>query len=543
MLLKYSLVILIIASCSLTIFGQEKTVLVKGTASYVSSQNVYVKYATTDGIAKGDTLFSQKDSVLTACLVVKDKSSTSCVCTSLLAQKVGVGEVFFARILKKTEPIKAEKEKKTEQSKPVQDSLAGPAPLVIIPEKTEKPVADFKQKIRGRVSASSYSNIYAGKETHRMRYGFTMQGNHIKNSRFSTDNNIIFRHTIGEWQDVKDNLSDALKVYSLAVSYDLDKTSSISMGRKINQWISSMGAIDGVQVEKGLGNFMVGGIVGSRPNFANYGLDFGLLQAGAYVGYNTLKDFKQSQSTLAFIEQRNSGAIDRRFMYFQHSNTLLKDLSFFGSAEVDLYENLNGEAKTKASLTNMYLSLRQKISKKTSLSLSYDNRKNIIYYESYKSYIDQLIDDETRQGLRFNLNYRPFKLITWGANASWRFQKSDANLSKNLNSYLNISRIPWLKASASITANFLETHYLSSKMYGLRMTRDIVPGKLSADAYARMVDYRYTTNELRIQQKIVGLDLSWNVTRNLALYLYYEGTFDKKSDTFHRVNTKLVQRF
>jgi uncharacterized protein with beta-barrel porin domain len=58
-----------------------------------------------------------------------------------------------------------------------------------------------------------------------------------------------------------------------------------------------------------------------------------------------------------------------------------------------------------------------------------------------------------------------------------------------------------------------------------------------------MVDYRYRTSELQIQQKIVGVDLSWNMTRNLALYVYYEGTFDKKSDTFHRVNLKLIRRF
>ncbi|MBI1225153.1 MAG: hypothetical protein GC192_07920 [Bacteroidetes bacterium] len=540
--MKTGFTILLIVCCGF-LYAQDAKVLVQGAASYVSSQNVYVKYATTEGIEKGDTLFTQKDSVLTPSLVVKDKSSTSCVCSSLLAEKVNVGEVFFAKILKKEEPKKAEKESKTIPQKTTRDSLAGPAPVVVTPETEEKTTADFKQKIRGRVSASSYSNFYAGDETHRMRYAFTMQGNNIKNSRFSTDTYITFRHTVGEWQAVKDKLSDALKVYSMALKYDLDKTSNIVLGRRINQRISSMGAIDGLQVEKGLGNFMLGGIIGSRPNYADYGFDFSLLQAGAYIGYNSLKDSKQSQSTAAFIEQRNSGAVDRRFLYFQHSNNLLKDLSFFGSAEVDLYENINGEAKSKASLTNMYLSLRQKISKKTSLSLSYDNRKNIIYYESYKNYIDQLIDDETRQGLRFNFNYRPFKLITWGINASWRFQKSDANLSKNLNSYLNISRIPWMKTSASITANFLETHYLSSKMYGLRLTRDIVPGKLSADVYARMVDYRYTTSELRIQQEILGVNLSWNLTKKLALYLYYEGTFDKKADTFHRVNTKLVQRF
>lgn len=542
--MRYFLPILLLAFSVLPLFGQDGTVLVQGTVSYVSSQNVYVKFATTEGIAKGDTLFSQKDSMLTACLVVKDKSSTSCVCSSLLEEKVAVGTAFLARVAKKEAPKKAEKERKNDTRKTAPDSLAGPAPMVISPELEEKAgEVNFKQKIRGRISATSYSNFYKGDETHRMRYVFTMQGNNIKNSRFSTDNYISFRHTVGEWSEVKNNLSDALKVYSLAVKYDIDKTSSISLGRKINQRISSMGAIDGLQVEKGLGKFLVGGILGSRPNYADYGVDFNLLQAGAYVGYDTNKDFKTSQTTLAVIEQRNGGATDRRFMYFQHSNTLLKSLSVFGSMEVDLFENIHSESKTKASLTNMYLSLRQKISKKTSLSVSYDNRKNIIYYESYKSYIDQLIDDETRQGLRANLNYRPFKWVTWGVNASWRFQKSDLNLSKNLNSYLNFSRIPWIRANASLTANFLQTKYLNSRMFGLRLTKEIIPGKFSSDAYFRMVNYQYTTSNLTVKQKIVGWDFSFNLTRKLGFHLYYEGTFDKKSATFQRVNVKLIQRF
>ncbi len=526
-------------------FGQVETVLVKGTASYVSSQNVYVKYASTDGISKGDTLFSQKENVLTPCLVVRDKSSTSCVCISLLTEKVVVGAEFYARVPKKEALQKQENEKKGDKSRPARDSVQPVAtnPVVVTPESEDKLEPGFKQKIRGRVSAASYSNLIGAKETHRMRYAFTLQGNNLGNSRFSTDNYITFRHTVGEWQEVKDNFSDALKVYSLAVKYDLDKTSSISLGRKINQRISSMGAIDGLQVEKGLGNFMVGGILGSRPNHTDYGLDFGLLQAGAYVGHSTQKDAKSQQTTLAFIEQRNGGAVDRRFVYFQHSNNLLKDLSFFGSMEVDLYEKLNGEVKNNPSLTNMLLSLRHKLSKKASISLSYDNRKNIIYYESYKSYIDQLVDDETRQGLRFNINYRPMKFVTWGANASWRFQKSDMNLSKNLNSYLNFSRIPWIGASASITANFLQTNYLDSKMFGVRLTREIIPGKLNSDAYFRMVDYSYKNYEYTVKQKIAGLDVSVNLTRKLAFHVYYEGTFEKERDTFHRVNMKLIQRF
>ncbi len=535
--------LLLFTAFALPLFGQKETVWVKGAASYVSSLSVYVKFPTTEGIEQGDTLFSKKDERMVPALLVKDKSSTSAVCSPLTSEKAAAGDEFYARIPKKEAPKQPEK-KQDDKTKIPTDSLPLPgAPLVITPETEDKPVTDFKQKIRGRLYAASYSNFYGDETLHRMRYAFTMAGNNIGNSRFSTDSYITFRHTAGEWNEVQDNLSDALKIFSLSVKYDLDKKSSITLGRKINQRISSMGAIDGLQAEKGFGDFLMGAIAGSRPNFADYSFDLNLLQAGVYVGHSSNKDGKMTQSTLAFVEQHNGAATDRRFVYLQHSSNPLKALNLFGSMEVDLYENINSEAKSTVNLTNLFLSARYKLSQKASLGLSYDNRKNIIYYESYKSYIDQLIDDETRQGLRFNVNYRPLKFVTWGANVSWRFQKSDLNLSKNLNTYLNFSRIPVIKASASLTANFLQTNYIDSRIFGIRLSKEIIPGKLNSDLYFRMVDYNYRNYENRIKQQIAGLDFSINISRKLAFHVYYEGTFDDRNETFHRFNTKIIQRF
>lgn len=522
--------------------AQNETTLVKGTVSYVSSLSVYVKFPSTEGINKGDTLYSQKEDLLVPCLVVKDKSSTSCVCNSLLTEKSKVGEVFLARVPQKGAPAPVEEKRDTVQ-KNTRDTLPHPKELVITPDQEEKPEKEVKQRIKGRVSAASYSNFYGDQTTHRLRYAFILQGNHIGDSKVSTEAYITFRHTIGEWEDVQENFNNALKVYSLAVRYDFDEHSNITLGRKINQRISSMGAIDGVQAEKGFGNFLVGAIAGSRPNYADYSFDPKLLQAGAYFGHFFNKNNKFNQTTLAFVEQHNGGSIDRRFVYFQHSNTLLKDLNFFSSMEMDLYENINSEVKNTLQLTNLYTSLRYRLSKKINLTVSYDNRRNIIYYESYKNYIDQLIDDETRQGLRFGINYRPSKWLTWGANANWRFQKNDSNLSKNLNSYLNFSRIPWIKTYASFSVNLLQTNYLDSKMFGLRMNRDFAKGKLNAELYGRWVQYDYKYADYSIQQNIAGASLALTLPNLPALYLYYEGAFDNTNKTLHRVNTKLIQRF
>jgi hypothetical protein len=525
--------------------GQKDTLIEKGTASYVSSQNTYVKFASTEHIQKGDTLFSQRDGHLRPTLLVRDKSSTSCVCASLPGEKPKVGDEFFAKTIIEKRPTKDKKQPRKTAPPPAaeRDSTVKPPPVVVVPEDRDNIVLPTKQKIKGRISAASYSNFNGTNEAHRMRYTLTFQGNNIKQSRFSTDNYISFRHTIGEWQTVKDNLADALKVYSLSVKYDYAKHSSVSLGRKINNRISSMGAIDGLQMEHSFGQVFAGAIAGSRPDYADYGLNLHLFQTGAYVGHATRHNDKTQESTLAFVEQRNQSKTDRRFAYFQHSNSLAKNLNLFGSFEVDLFQNLHDTVSTKPSLTNLLLSLRYRVSKKLNINAAYDNRKNIIYYESYKNYIDQLIDDETRQGLRVGASYRFSKLLTGGANASWRFQKSDLNLSKNLNAYLNISRLPLIKAAVSLSANMLQTNYLDSRIYGVRASKELVRGKLNGELYFRKVEYTYKNYEVKVQQEIMGADLSWNISRKLAFYVYYEGTFDHKNEPFNRFNTKLIQRF
>lgn len=536
--MRYFLSILLLLLCSHFLFGQKETVIEKGVVSYVSSQNIYVKFVTTEHVRQGDTLFVEKGSQLLPALLVKDKSSTSIVCGPLLTEKIKVGDTFFSRSI-----VEKKEEKPKTEVPAVKPNSALPKPAVSTPEDKEDGDVTTRQLIKGRISAASYSNFYDGTASHRMRYTFNFQGNNIKKTRFSTENFISFRHTIGEWNTVQENLKDALKVYALSVKYNFDKTSSIALGRKINHRISSMGAIDGLQFEKGLGQFILGAIGGWRPDFADYGFNSNLFQMGAYVSHSSGKNNKSEETTLAFVEQRNLSKTDRRFVYFQHSNAISNNLNVFVSFETDLYQNVNNEVSHDLSLTNLLLSVRYKLSKKINLSLAYDNRKNIIYYESYKNYIDQLIEDETRQGLRLGGSYRIAKWVNWGFNASLRFQKSGVNASKNINSYLNFSRLPWIDAAASISANLLQTNYLNSKLFGAQISKDIIRNKLQAEVYYRLADYAYKNYEYKIQQHIGGLNLSWYINRKLGLYLYYEGTFDKKNASFNRFNSKIIQRF
>jgi hypothetical protein len=531
-IMRYFFITLFFVFSSMSAFSQNQKMT--GKISYVSSQNIYVKFISTENIEIGDTLYVEKNTEKKAALIVNQKSSTSCVCTPLTDMDLKKDDdiSFFP----KPEIPVVEEDFKTETLTETTETI----PTTTVPVEEEQEEL-YKQKIKGRLSAASYSTDSEYGSNHRMRYGFSFRGYHLKNSRFSFENNIIFRHTIGEWSEVQDNLADALKVYGLAGSFDIDKTSSVTLGRKINPKLSSMGAIDGVQYEKGFGQFIFGAIAGTRPDFSDYGFNPNLIQAGAFVSHISTE--KQEQTTLAFAEQHNGGAVDRRFVYFQHSSSPVKNLNLFGSAEMDIFQNVNGEQKSEPQLTNLYVSARYRFSRKFSLNLSYDNRRNIIFYESYKSFIENLIDQETRQGMRAGLSVRPFKYVTFGANASWRFQKSDMNLSKNLNTYINISRVPFINARMSIRANFLETNYLKSQVYAARISKDIIKNKIGLDAYFRWVDYQYLTSDYSINQKVVGANLNIRLAKKLSLYLYGEQTFDNLDRNLIRINSKIIRRF
>ena len=535
----------------------------------MSSQNVYVKFESTANIKIGDTLFTKIGNSLRPILLVHAKSSISCIGIPISSTKIGVSDKLVAKIVKEVDimtprssevesldrdlekPLLPESTKKREMEQHpssfrVENPQINPTSLPAVDTKQEEkklPKEIYKHRIKGRVSASSYSSISGLRSNHRMRYAFLLRGDHLGNTGLSVESYITFRHTLDEWEEVQNNINNALKVYSLALKYEFNRSTWLTFGRKINPKISSMGAIDGIQFEKQKGNLIFGVILGSRPDYLDYRLNLDLFQFGGYISLGSGKKAKYHQTTLGFIEQRNHSKIDRRFLYFQHSSSLVKNLNLFSSLEMSLYENINEQVSNSPSLTNLYLSLRYRFSRRLNISASYDTRKNIIYYESYKSFIDKLIEDETRQGVRFHVNYRPFKNVIWGVNTGWRFQKNNQNLSKNLNSYLTFSRIPKLNIRATLTVNFLQTNYLDSKVFGVRISKEILKGKLNGDLNFRMIEYQYNNYEEATRQNIAGINLSMKIIKKLTFYMYYEGTFDPQNTTNNRFNTKIIQRF
>jgi hypothetical protein len=534
--MKINFVILVISLtllCSKT-FGQDKDITVTGRVSFVTSANVYVKFESTSAINIGDTLtFSSKK---TPCLIVQNKSSISLVCTPIFNCDLKKDDaVYFNYTVKVDEKIAVE----------------NPKPVKSIEKSFEKPTVkeeiDLKSRenIRGKVSIASYSNLSStSADRHRMMYLFSMDAQHINNSKLSFESYINYRQYLKTKETSAYQSKNSFNIYNLALKYDVDPTFSLTLGRKINNKTSSLGAIDGLQAEKYFGKNYVGIIAGFRPDINDYGFNSKLLEYGGYIGRAINNKSLYSQTTLGLLQQTNNGQIDRRYGYFQHSSTILKKLNLFSSLEFDLYNKVDTIAKNSINLTNLYVSARYKFSRKFNLMLSYDSRKRILYYETYQTEIERLLNDnEARQGVRMRMNIKPAKNIYSGFSYSKRFQSSNQNKSDNINGYVSWSNIPQIGGRFSLNYNNNKSDYMQSSIISLSHSRELIRNKLSADFYFRKVDYDYFNNNATSKQNYYGTNLSLSLGKTLRLDLSGEVSAIPGEKNDYRINTRLIKRF
>ena len=501
-------------------------------------------------ISEGDTLYIRQRNDYIPALQIKNLSSISCVCTTLGSDTFEVSDAVYARLVrgKKTNTGKSTDRENSPESDtekvlvvpgwpdeiPTGDSHSG--------KTAEKD--NVKQKIHGRLSVSSYSNFSSKQaaRNQRMRYAFSMQANNLGSSGFSAETYLSFAHTNRNWDDIKSNIFNGLKIYMLSMKYDFNETMFISAGRRINPMLSSVGAIDGLQFKKKFKSLTLGAIAGARPDYQDYSINLDLLQYGVYMGHEHAGQKLSMQNSLAFFEQTNKSQTDRRFIYFQHTSWLMKNLSFFASAEMDLYKKVNDKEENTFTLSNAYLSVRYRIIKQLSIGIAYSSRQNVIYYETYKDFVERLLENEARQGWQFRVNSRPVKNLTLGVNAGYRYRKDDPQASKSIYGYATYSHLPGIDASVTVSTTWLETSYLNGNIYSLGLSREIIPGKLDGGMKYRYVDYLYRNEETDLPQNVFEANVSWRVYRKLSLSIYYEGTFENKV-SYNRLYVNISQRF
>lgn len=546
--MKFLLLILTIF-LAVPLFSQVETEALEGNVTFINHLNVYVSFVNTAGIKVGDSLYVYKDNKLQPVLVVTGLSSSSCV-----GKAIGDPTFFVTNKIVAAKRISKPIEVLSQQEQEAIAVADAAIRAVGKPKIDQSEVAHFE----GRFSVSSYSTITNNSpdstknrnSLYRMRYNLDLNAQRISNSKVSFETSLAFTHRLFDYN----TQYDGLRIYDFAVKYDLSKTASITAGRKINLNMANVGAVDGVQFEKKFGGFSAGAILGSRPNDSTYGFDAKLVQYGAFIAHDLEKETGYMNTTFAIFNQTNNFVTDRRYAYFQHSNSLLKNVDLFCSVELDLYKlDRNLKPTSTIDLTGTYASIRYRPWRQLSMAFTYDARNNIYYYETYKKPADSIFDKATRQGYKFQTTVRPFKNVVWGSSAGYRLNPKDTVPALNGNSYVRIENLPFINSAITFNATALKSMYLNGVVYGVTLSRDIIEGKLYAEVQYKKENYEYkptttfykSTNFLTnvtTPQNVAELSLDWRFSKKLIISADFEAVFAKDYN-YGRIFLNLSHRF
>jgi hypothetical protein len=548
MMRQVSLFLFLLTTANL--MGQNQESITDGTISYITTQNVYVKFSSTANIKAGDTLYVRKGDILVPALRVTDLSSISCVCIPLsdIPFKVSDKIAIKPSQLNKIPPVKNVLSTNTSSSENTnQNQGASNSDTSAAKKSTYK----TRQQIHGNVSLASYSDFstYSSTNSQREKVTLSLSARNLGNSNLSAECYISYYQNDNQLNVTSNSVFNSLKIYDFAFIYDFGKKASLSLGRKLNPKLADMGSNDGLQFELKYKPLSIGIIAGFRPNYTDYGFNGNLFQTGIYL-FNELGGKKGfMQTTLGFIDQTNSWKTDRRFLYAQYVNSLIKNLTFFGSAEVDIFgrklNTVDSTFKTNntPSLTSLYLSMIYLVSRRLGLSFSYSDRQNVIYFETYKSILDRLLDNPTMQGYSLQFNYSPVNNLAIGATGTYRVEKPDPLPAENLYGYITYSQIPGIKTSVTVSTMLMRTSYVNGSVYSAGLSKDLVSGKLYLGLTYRYLDYHYLgTSDIPTFQNMGEFNLTWRIIKKLFFSVYYEGTFEKITQ-YHNLYAQMSMGF
>ncbi|QOJ28577.1 MAG: hypothetical protein HRU80_06680 [Ignavibacteriales bacterium] len=509
----------------------------QGKVTYVTSQNIYTEFSNTEGISAGDTLFSRNGSIYTPAVIVQFISTRSVAGPSLSGSRITAGDLLFAKVLvdvvADTTTAEPDTTVKTEQE-------AG----VI---KTKPPVQDVKitrSVLKGRAAVQSSTtlvNTGTADDQQRWRYtlSLTSQDAYIQGLTLGTHLN--YAYSVKEWQRISNAPLNRLIPYDLYASYESEEYGRFTAGRKISKWYPSLGAIDGVQFESGSDALRYGAFAGARPSAMQYGFDFKLFQGGVFVSRSDTIGKGTMENTISFIHQTNSFNTDRQFVSLLHYSQFFRWLSFFASAEADFYRQVPGQSGGTPELTTLYIQARMRITKELQAGVSYDARRNPVYYFTFRNLIDSSFSNPLREGTRIQLNYRPLPYLTMNATAGFRFRQGDGKTSVNFSVYGGLSKLPFVRGSMVYSFARSEASYSVSDNHSL-LYRDEVGQDISWSAGVRMYSYSYGSGRLKLRQNMIHSDLNWMFMEKTFLTLSIEETVSK-SLTSGRIYLDLTRRF
>ncbi|MFA6598000.1 MAG: hypothetical protein WCS69_09775 [Ignavibacteriaceae bacterium] len=506
---------------------------ITGTVTYISSQNFYVRFENTKNISVGDTVYASETGTITGRITYL--SSQSAACSYVLKLGVELNQQVYV-LNEKIDDASGTTDQKVEMNEDFFTTGSGAS--------LKKINARDNFDLSGRVSVRSFTN-YTSSISHAQnqywRYSLSLRGKNIGTGKLDFQSSATYGYRAETWKN-SNNIWNNLKVYDFFFSYQPAVSLKFQVGRIRNQNLYSLSTFDGLLFEYAFHNFTAGTFVGSHPDWQNMGVNINLLQYGAFLSREDSLGGAAISNNLSITNQTNNGKTDRRFFYFLH-RTRLKDFAFSLSSEFDLYQVELNTAKSVLTPTSIYASALYRFNKKLSFDFSYDARKTIYYFESFKSVLDSILDSRMRQGVRLGAYYQWSRTLSIGVNGGFAKQDGDIHPSFNAGTSVSVTEISKLNLSFNADVTYLQSNFLDGFAYGIKFNKNFLSDYLNVGFGLRRVDYLFARNTSDgIAQNIVNVDLRWQLQRLLYFNLVYEFVSEKRV-TANRIFFGLSQAF
>jgi hypothetical protein len=503
-------VLIIILLFSSTLVQGQEMKSINGTVTYIAGDAVYTSLGRNSGIRDSSIVFviEKKDTI--AVLKVFATSSSSSVCRILQTKRsVRINDVVSADVVG---TAMAEKRPTGESADTTSSVIAPETPPASVGKDNVRPPFLF----HGRVSLQYIRNVQMN-----IRQAMTQPGIVVNLRGQSTSSPLQFElygnfRTLFYGREIfySSSAVNQTRIYRLSVSYD-DSVTRITAGRTLPPFSSSTGVIDGVVVQRKLGNSYLGGALGFEPDLRRQKVSTDLKKFSIF-GNSLIHQASQTSLTLAYSRSFFSSVTVREVVNAAVNSFPSGALLMNFSAETDLRTVSNGQLSLKPSLTNLLAYVQYRAMTQLSLGAGVTAWRPMYLYQNIISVPDSMYDRDLRINPTFSVSvYLPYGITMYN---TYSPRSSTAGFGKEYQDYSSISISNLFKSEVTLRGSMNISSTLQTKMRGYGASAQ-TPLFQIADIVLRYQYYRFEferSKEIQSSSSIGG-DLYVSITRNLAL--------------------------
>ncbi len=502
-------------------FGAVRADSARVTITYLAGDAVYISVGRNAGVADSSFCFVLERRDTIAVLKVVAMSSKSSVCRIITTRRpLRVGEAVSVPFVETEAPV-------AQAATPARDSTLRTSDTLRI--RKVSPAQPPALALHGRVNAqySSVTQSTGGPTLKRPGIVLNLRGAlrdiPVKFELYGNFRSLSYGGPLFGGTSVNQN-----RIYTLSLQYD-DGLNHVAAGRVAQAMIGSAGSIDGVILSRRIDNLTVGVSGGYEPLFTQRSFGSDYRKFSLFSNYTVEGDLPAS-ATVAYTRSFYHSALERDVASAAATITPSGDWFFMAQGDVDLHAKRGDALIAHPSLSNLYSSVRYRISQSVSAGVGVSAWRPTYAFSTVASIPDSQLDHTLRTSPSANVSV----LFPSGISVydTYSTRSSDGGFGKEYSNYssLNVANLWGQGLSARGSLSFNTTAFARMRGLGGALQRSFL-GFADATVRYQWYRYEYTSFTGVTTSKTAGFDLMISAFPALTFWGSLERMMSKDANT------------